>query len=112
MPPEFTDVEIFAGAGGRAIGLYVAGFTDAFIYEVDTHSCETLSHNICSQTPTLSRVVHQVDVTGLRDFRWRRLRVPVRLLAAGVFGIGMTLRYSVRRKLLGVALGTRDVFTR
>lgn len=83
MPPEFIDVEIFAGAGGMAIGLYAAGFRDAFFYEVDTHSCETLSHNICSQTPTLSGVVHQFDVTGLRDFRWRRLRIPVRLLAAG-----------------------------
>jgi site-specific DNA-cytosine methylase len=83
MPPEFIDVEIFAGAGGLAIGLYSAGFTDAFFYEIDEHSCETLSHNICSQSPTLSGVVHQFDVTGLRDFRWRRLRLPVRLLAAG-----------------------------
>jgi DNA (cytosine-5)-methyltransferase 1 len=83
MSPEFIDVEIFAGAGGLAIGLYGAGFTDAFFYEVDVHSCETLSYNICSDSPTLSGVVHQFDVTGITDFKWRSLDVPVRLLAGG-----------------------------
>jgi DNA (cytosine-5)-methyltransferase 1 len=83
MPPEFIDVEIFAGAGGLAIGLYRAGFTDAFFYEVDAHSCETLAHNICSDSPTLSGVVQQFDVTGITNITWRSLNIPVRLLAGG-----------------------------
>ncbi|KUN82250.1 DNA cytosine methyltransferase [Streptomyces griseoruber] len=44
--PEFTSIEICAGAGGQAIGLHQAGFGHLALVEIDQHAVETLSLNI------------------------------------------------------------------
>jgi DNA (cytosine-5)-methyltransferase 1 len=44
--PEFTSIEICAGAGGQAIGLHQAGFGHLALVEIDSHAVETLKLNI------------------------------------------------------------------
>ncbi|MBK3627032.1 DNA (cytosine-5-)-methyltransferase [Streptomyces sp. MBT49] len=44
--PEFTSIEICAGAGGQAIGLHQAGFGHLALVEIDPHAVETLKLNI------------------------------------------------------------------
>ncbi|MFJ4773037.1 DNA cytosine methyltransferase [Streptomyces uncialis] len=47
--PEFTSIEICAGAGGQAIGLHQAGFRHLALVEIDPHAGNTLERNIESQ---------------------------------------------------------------
>ncbi len=77
---QILDVELFAGAGGLAVGLRMAGFFPANFYEVDTVACETLRHNTSSTNPTLLGSVFQGRT---EDVDWRPLSGRVRLLAAG-----------------------------
>ncbi|MET7405695.1 DNA cytosine methyltransferase [Streptomyces parvulus] len=44
--PDFTSIEICAGAGGQAIGLHQAGFGHLALVEIDTYAAETLRLNI------------------------------------------------------------------
>lgn len=44
--PEFTSIEICAGAGGQAIGLHQAGFGHLALVEIDDHAVQTLRLNI------------------------------------------------------------------
>jgi DNA (cytosine-5)-methyltransferase 1 len=44
--PEFTSIEICAGAGGQAVGLHQAGFRHLALVEIDRHAVETLELNI------------------------------------------------------------------
>ncbi|MGW0954822.1 DNA cytosine methyltransferase [Streptomyces sp. NPDC002545] len=44
--PEFTSIEICAGAGGQAIGLHQAGFGHLALVELDEHAVSTLKLNI------------------------------------------------------------------
>ncbi|MFQ3560115.1 DNA (cytosine-5-)-methyltransferase [Streptomyces gramineus] len=44
--PEFTSIEICAGAGGQAIGLHQAGFAHLALVEIDPHAAETLEKNV------------------------------------------------------------------
>lgn len=44
--PQFTSIEICAGAGGQAIGLHQAGFGHLALVEIDTYAVETLKLNI------------------------------------------------------------------
>ncbi|WP_086792993.1 DNA cytosine methyltransferase [Streptomyces thermovulgaris] len=44
--PEFTSIEICAGAGGQAIGLHQAGFRHLALVELDEHAVKTLKLNI------------------------------------------------------------------
>jgi DNA (cytosine-5)-methyltransferase 1 len=41
----FSSIELFAGAGGLAIGLEKAGFEAAALNEIDAHACNTLKKN-------------------------------------------------------------------
>ncbi|MCX4093953.1 DNA cytosine methyltransferase [Nocardia sp. alder85J] len=47
--PEFTSIEICAGAGGQAVGLHQAGFGHLALVEIDEHAVETLKLNIENQ---------------------------------------------------------------
>lgn len=42
---KFTSIELFAGAGGMAIGMEKAGFEHVLLNENDKHACATLKHN-------------------------------------------------------------------
>lgn len=42
---EYTVVELFAGAGGLAVGLEKAGLKCQLLNEIDRHACETLRNN-------------------------------------------------------------------
>src|SRR6266568_3698294 len=74
------DIDLFAGAGGLAVGLRAASFAPTDLYEVDPVACETLRHNNSSADATIEGRVFQEDVTKIN---WRRVTEPVRLLAAG-----------------------------
>ncbi|AFU04324.1 DNA cytosine methyltransferase [Nocardia brasiliensis] len=44
--PEFTSIEICAGAGGQAVGLHQAGFRHLALVEIDQYAAKTLELNI------------------------------------------------------------------
>ena len=78
------DINLFAGAGGMALGLTASGFAPSLLYEFDQHACATLRDNDIPIKPALLDGIREVDV---RDVDWREvqgLATPVRLLAAGV----------------------------
>lgn len=74
------DIDLFAGAGGLAIGLERAGFSPTAMYEKDKYACRTLRRNLTSEKPTLQGSVEEGDVT---EVKWKSSNEPVRLLAAG-----------------------------
>jgi DNA (cytosine-5)-methyltransferase 1 len=75
-------VELFAGAGGLALGLSRAGFSHEAVVELDHEACETIRAN---QRLGLKHVkdwsLHEHDV---REFDFEPIRGDVDLLAAGV----------------------------
>ncbi|WP_411705608.1 DNA (cytosine-5-)-methyltransferase [Edaphovirga cremea] len=42
---DYTLLELFAGAGGLAIGMERAGFKSVLLNEIDKHACQTLKNN-------------------------------------------------------------------
>jgi DNA (cytosine-5)-methyltransferase 1 len=73
------DVNLFAGAGGLAIGLQSAGFAPIHLFEKDPNACATLRHNSGPRSPTLCGFVFEQDV---KEVDWRQFRRKVRLIAA------------------------------
>lgn len=62
---DFTSVELFAGAGGLALGMHLAGFRHVLLNEMDAMACQTLRSNH-PEWNVLEGDVHQVDFTPLR----------------------------------------------
>ena len=62
---DFTSVELFAGAGGLAIGMHMAGFRHVLLNEIDPMACQTLRKNH-PEWNVLEGDIHQVDFTPLR----------------------------------------------
>lgn len=62
----FTSVELFAGAGGLALGLDMAGFQHVLLNEFDEQACNTLRINKPNWN-VLEGDIHNIDFTPLRD---------------------------------------------
>lgn len=62
---QFTSVELFAGAGGLALGMSQAGFRHLLLNEFDTDACDTLRMNR-PDWYIVQDDVHNVNFTGLR----------------------------------------------
>src|SRR5690349_21795185 len=75
------DIDLFAGAGGLAVGLHTAGFRPVDLFELDSTACKTLRANISTNDGKLTGSVYEVDA---KTFDWKQVSQPVRLLAAGV----------------------------
>lgn len=74
-------VELFAGAGGLALGASLAGFKPLAVLEWDRWACDTLRENQKSEYPLVSDwPIHEGDV---RDFDWRSLPTDIELVAGG-----------------------------
>ena len=63
---EYTSVELFAGGGGLALGLSLAGFSHVLLNEFDKSACNTLRMNH-SEWNIIEGDVRNVDFTPLRD---------------------------------------------
>ena len=63
---DYTSVELFAGAGGLALGMHMAGFRHVLLNEMDAMACETLRRNH-PEWNVLEGDIHKVDFTPLRD---------------------------------------------
>lgn len=62
---DYTSVELFAGAGGLALGMHLAGFRHVLLNEMDAMACRTLRRNQ-PKWNVLEGDIHQVDFTPLR----------------------------------------------
>ena len=78
---KMIDVDLFAGAGGLAIGLHLAGFKPADLYELDSTACRTPRANIGTDKGILAGNIYETDA---RTVDWGQVHQPVRLVAAGV----------------------------
>jgi DNA (cytosine-5)-methyltransferase 1 len=75
-------VELFAGAGGLALGVSQAGFSHDAVVEIDHDACETIRAN---QKIGLKHVSEwKLEEANVKTFRFERIREDVDLLAAGV----------------------------
>lgn len=63
---DYTSVELFAGAGGLALGMHMAGFRHVLLNEMDAVACQTLRRNH-PEWNVLESDIHNVDFTPLRD---------------------------------------------
>ncbi|MGW2387252.1 DNA cytosine methyltransferase [Streptomyces sp. NPDC001658] len=68
--PEFTSIEICAGAGGQAIGLHQAGFGHLALVELDPHAAATLDKNVKSHPKWIweRRNCDVLPPTDVKDF--------------------------------------------
>jgi len=108
-----TAIEIFAGAGGLALGASQAGFEHLAIVEIDNHACETIRQN--------QRAGHQLAKDwplchmDVRDFDYSSIQCDVDLLSAGVpcqpFSLGgKGMAHRDRRDMFGeVIRGAREL---
>lgn len=74
-------VELFAGAGGLAMGCEIAGFNHLAVVEWDKWACDTVRENQNRGYPLLANwVLHEGDV---RTFDWSSVPPGIDLLAGG-----------------------------
>jgi DNA (cytosine-5)-methyltransferase 1 len=82
METGMRSVELFAGAGGMAMGVSLAGFRHDAVIEWDRDACETVRANQRQGMPLVSDwLVEQADV---KSFDFGQLKPDIDLLAAGV----------------------------
>lgn len=62
---DFTSVELFAGAGGLALGMHMAGFRHVLLNEMDAMACQTLRRNH-PEWNVLEGDIHNIDFMPLR----------------------------------------------
>ena len=62
----YKSLELFAGAGGLALGLEMAGFSHIFLNEIDHDSCQTLIRNRWKWN-IVEGDIHSIDFTRFRD---------------------------------------------
>lgn len=74
-------VELFAGAGGLAMGCEIAGFEHLAVVEWDKWACDTVRENQKRGYPILANWnLHEGDV---REFDWDLIPQDIELLAGG-----------------------------
>ena len=74
-------VELFAGAGGLAMGIHLAGFEPQAVVEWDKWACDTIRENGARGYPLVAGWnVHEGDV---RNFDWESVGEGLDLLAGG-----------------------------
>lgn len=74
-------VELFAGAGGLAMGVHLAGFESQAVVERDKWACDTIRENGARGYPLVSGwKVHEGDV---RSFEWEGIGCAIDLVAGG-----------------------------
>lgn len=79
--PNLTSVELFAGAGGLALGAEKAGFTSLATLEWNRWACDTIRENKAAGHALVKDWdIHQGDV---RDFDWSSLSEAVDLVSGG-----------------------------
>lgn len=59
---QFTTIELFAGAGGLALGMEKAGFSHIMLNEIDHWACATLRHNRPDWN-VVENDIHEIDFT-------------------------------------------------
>lgn len=62
---EYTSIELFAGAGGLALGMSKAGFKHVLLSEIDHNACSTLMRNR-PNWHVAEGDIHQLDFTKYR----------------------------------------------
>lgn len=74
-------VELFAGAGGLAIGLANVGFRHAAVVEWDQYACETFRENQARHALAMERwPVHQIDA---RTFDFSSIKSRIAVVSGG-----------------------------
>ena len=74
-------VELFAGAGGLALGCELAGFHSEIVVEWDRWACDTVRENQALGYPLVdSWKVHEGDV---REVDWSQIEGPIDLVTGG-----------------------------
>ncbi|MEU9337445.1 DNA (cytosine-5-)-methyltransferase [Streptomyces sp. NPDC048290] len=71
LEPEFTSIEICAGAGGQAIGLHQAGFSHLALVEIDKFAAATLQTNIEKHKiwATEGRYCDEIEPRDVKEFK-------------------------------------------
>lgn len=81
-----SDLELFSGGGGLAVGLNSVGFSPIGHFEYEPFACKTLRLNSAGKNPTVSGPVYEGNALEI-DWRqlvgWGTIKLPVRLLAGG-----------------------------
>lgn len=66
-PTPYTSLELFAGAGGTALGMHNAGLQHLMLNEFDKYACQTLRHNM----PEWNVVEGDVHEVSFAEYRGR-----------------------------------------
>ncbi|MBQ6132464.1 MAG: DNA cytosine methyltransferase [Selenomonadaceae bacterium] len=74
-------LELFAGAGGLALGLQMAGFNHVALYERDSAACKNLNFNIQNNFSQIKNC--NVIQTDVRSVSYKQFEGKIQLLAGG-----------------------------